>query len=128
MGCQESLYISLRHGLRQGDPLSPVIFIIIMEVLHRLFSHAANSGKLAPLARHGLHQRMSIFMDDVMIFINPREAELCTCALILDDFGMASGLRVNHQKSSARPIRCTEDQVILTERLLGCSIGTFPCK
>lgn len=81
-----------RTGLRQGDPISPMIFILTMEVLHRMFLRAANIGVLEPLAPQGMHQRLLIYADDVMIFLKPKEGELQCCAEILDSFGMASGL------------------------------------
>lgn len=47
---------------------------------------------------------------------------------IFELFGGAFGLRINMTKTSAMPIRCSEE---LTERIsstLGCTIGTFPCR
>lgn len=38
--------IVYRHGLRQGDPLSHMLFILIMDVLGHMFSKAANEGLL----------------------------------------------------------------------------------
>lgn len=105
-----------------------MIFILMMEILHRLFSRAASLGMFEPLANIALKQRVSMFADDVMLFIRPREVELRACAQILHDFGLASGLRVNFQKSAALPIRCSPEQVQLTHSLLGCTIGTYPCR
>lgn len=100
-----------RAGLRQGDPISPMIFILVMEILHRLFSRATSVGLLEQLANRALQQRISMFANDVMLLVRPREVELRTCAEILHDFGIASGLRVNFQKSATLPIRCSPKQV-----------------
>lgn len=37
------------HGLRSGDPLSPMIFIVVMDVLNSLANHAARLSLLKPL-------------------------------------------------------------------------------
>ena len=64
---------SLFHArrLRQGDPSSPFLFNLVMEIIHHLFRRAAELGILTPLAGSGLKQRVSLFADDAMIFINP---------------------------------------------------------
>lgn len=43
--------IQHQRGLRQGDPLSPMLFIIVMDVLNSLFVKAGSEGLLQPLSR-----------------------------------------------------------------------------
>lgn len=115
-------------GLRQGAPLSPMLFILVMEPLHRMFELAAARRVLAPLASNGLKQRLSMFADDVMLFVKPNEMDLQACALILHLFGEASGLKVNLAKSVALPIRCDDEMMLRVQSVLGCAMGTYPCK
>jgi hypothetical protein len=85
-----------RHGLRQGDPpLSPQLFILVMEVLHFALEKATQQGHLAPLAASGLRQRTSIYADDVVAFLHSTVGDLRNFVAITDDFGFASGLRTN---------------------------------
>lgn len=114
------------RGLRQGDPL--LLFILCMEPLQQLFDLVTNRGLLSPLARSGLKQSVSMFADDVMVFLKPKEMELQTCARVLEMYGVASGLQVNVDKSVAIPIRCLVEGMTAITSILGCPIGSFPCK
>ena len=44
-----------QHGLREGDPLSPMLFILVMDVLYYLVKRDLEEGLLQPLARRNLH-------------------------------------------------------------------------
>ena len=115
-------------GMRQGDSLSPMLFILTMEPLQRLFDVAVDRGVLAPLATRGRRQRLSIYADDVVLFVKPRLVDLEACRAILAMFGEASGLHIIMTKSAALPIRCTEEEIALAVNELGCPVGSFPIK
>ncbi|KAM0823938.1 hypothetical protein ACQ4PT_070521 [Festuca glaucescens] len=117
-----------RRGLRQGDPLSPLLFDTVMDVLHLMFERAAAVGLLTELSASGFRHRTLMYADDVVTFIRPTEVDLCACTQIVEDFGMASGLRTNLAKCLLHPIRCSQDQVALASSILGCEVATFPFK
>jgi hypothetical protein len=121
--------ISIRHrrGLHQGDPLSPMLFVLIMDVLSSLFLLAEDRGLLQNLQGANVRNRISIYVDDVVLFFKPIEEELNCVKMILDCFGSASGLVCNMHKSCAIPIRCSEQAVQEGCNLLLCSSASFPC-
>lgn len=58
-----------QRGLRQGDPLSPMLFILVMNVLNALVQKASDGRLLQPLARRPLQHRVSLYVDDVVLFL-----------------------------------------------------------
>jgi hypothetical protein len=58
-----------RRGLRQGDPLSPMIFILVMDVLGHMIAKAAEEGILQSLARRALQLQISLYVDDMVLFL-----------------------------------------------------------
>ena len=62
-----------RHfrGLRQEDPLSPLLFIIAMEPLQRLFDLAVSDGLLSDIGGRTIKLRASLYANDAAIFLKP---------------------------------------------------------
>jgi hypothetical protein len=114
------------RGLRQGDPLSPLLFVLVMDVLDAMFRSAECAGVLGDLTVDGLKHRVSLYADDIVVFARPEEEELVAVREILACFGAASGLHVNYHKSSAAPIRCNEDLRLAVAPFVGCQFRDLP--
>jgi hypothetical protein len=93
------------------DTLSPMLFVLVMDVVGQLFSKADDEGLLQPLSSRQLQHRVSLYADDVVLFINPVAKNINMVSDILHLFGEASGLYNNNQKSSVYPIRCHEENL-----------------
>ena len=120
--------ISYQRGLRQGDPLSPMLFILVMDVLGYIIKKASEEELLQPLARRALQNRVSLYADDVVIFLKPSAADIEITLDILQLFGRASGLQTNIQKSSVLPIQCLDEDREILQVYLPCQLVDFPCK
>lgn len=89
-----------KKGLRQGDPLSSLLFVIAMDVLSKMLDAGAINGRFgihpeceAPLITH------LSFADDVLIFFDGSADSLRGILQILEEFRQISGLKINKQKS-----------------------------
>ena len=75
-----------------------------------------------------MRKRLSIFADDVVLFVKPNPRDLRVCKFLFEMFGEAVGLRINLHKSAALPIRCTDEEVSIACTELDCPLGVFPIK
>lgn len=118
--------IEHRCGLRQGDPLSPMLFILVMDVLNRLFAKASADGLLQPIGHPTIRYQCSMYADDVILFASPTISEAQAIARILDIFGNSSGLRTNIAKCSITPIFCADEVLTEIQAVLPCQVSQFP--
>jgi hypothetical protein len=93
------------RGLRQGDPLSPMLFVVVMEVLNAMISEAYQQGLLSPLPGTVMKHRLSIYADDLLMFVMPRQEDFTCIREVLNLFAGASGLITNIDKCSISQFR-----------------------
>ncbi|KAM6595903.1 hypothetical protein CsatA_006427 [Cannabis sativa] len=89
-------------GLRQGDPLSPALFIIAADVLSRLIMTKTEEGKIAgfKFTRNGPAITHLMFADDVILFGKASVKEAKNFLKCIEEYCAWSGQAVNYQKST----------------------------
>ncbi len=89
------------RGLRQGDPLSPMLFVIVMEALSKMMDRANEWGFLSGffLDRNSMMISHLLFTDDTLIFCYADPSQLIHLKWVLNWFEAISGLRINLGKS-----------------------------
>jgi hypothetical protein len=78
-----------------------------MDTLNALIVKAAESGLLQPLSSRSIQHQISLYADDVVLFVRPIASDLNFVSQNLDLFGDATGLKTNINKSSVAPIQCS---------------------
>jgi hypothetical protein len=102
-------YFNSSRGIRQGDPLSPLLFVLVMEALSSMMVEAENRGLVAgfsigPANNSGLRVTHLLFADDTLIFCDAEEEQLRNLRCLFLCFEAASGLKINLSKSEIVPI------------------------
>ncbi|XP_039158851.1 uncharacterized protein LOC108959574 [Eucalyptus grandis] len=89
------------RGLRQGDPLSPYIFILLANVFSTMISQAVDMGQLKGIKLNRWCPTLShlFFADDAMFFLDANIMECQNLANILNQYCMATGQALNRNKS-----------------------------
>ena len=120
------------RGLRQGDPLSPLLFVLVMDALGRMLDKAVLEGHLSGFSVGNLEGRslaMShlLFADDTLIFCEANLDQIMILHMILIWFEAVSGLKINLGKSEIVPVGVVQ-YIDLFLVVLGCKQGSLPMK
>jgi hypothetical protein len=118
--------INLARGVRQGDPLSPTLFILAMDTLQAAMRWAVEHGLLADLGLSQAIPRVSIYADDAVLFFRLTVGDLEVISTILKIFADSLGLKINLQRSHTTCIRCDDDTALLVANHFKCIRQDFP--
>ncbi|KAG7599472.1 Reverse transcriptase domain [Arabidopsis suecica] len=90
------------RGLRQGDPLSPSLFILCADVLSSLMSQAVREGSIQAIrvSNRGPAVSHLLFADDSLFFLKADHKNSSNLLRIFKEYGEASGQIINFDKSS----------------------------
>ena len=107
-GSPDGFFDSSR-GLRQGDPLSPFLFLLIIEVLSQILKKTEEGDLIqgfhvGPITSTGIHISHLLFADDIILFCNASREQLLSIRLALTCFQAFTSLKVNVGKSEIVPI------------------------
>ena len=95
--------ISIMRGCRQGDPISPYLFILSAEILSLLVE---NSSEITGINTDQHSFKITQFADDTTLLLDGTVCSLQAALNLLEVFGSISGLKVNCEKTKIVWIGC----------------------
>jgi hypothetical protein len=123
-------YFRNARGVRQGDPLSPILFDFIVDGLAAILAKASSAGHIEGVIPHLIPGGVTHlqYADDTMILIRPTGVGIANLKTILLCFENMSGLKINFDKSEVVVMGVTLELQHRVAGMLNCKRGEFPIK
>ena len=117
-----------RRGVRQGDPLSPLLFILAADLLHTIINKAKDLDllKLPIPLQYSNDFPILQYANDTLIIMEGCGRQLFFLKALLNSFATSTGLKVNFSKSMLVPINLSDAKANHLAATFGCSLGSFP--
>jgi hypothetical protein len=120
--------IVCKRGVRQGDPLSPLLFVNIAELLQAAVNFAWQQGNISLPLDESFGQKYPIlqYADDTLLIMPADVVQLDKLKDILRLFSTSTGLQVNYHKTTIVPINIDTDHAQALAQSFGCKVESLP--
>jgi hypothetical protein len=121
-------YFNCTRGVRQGDPLSHLLFCLAEDVLSRSISKLVSQGSLQLIkgTRNVSVPSHSFYVDDLMIYCKGNLSGLKALNELFASYASESGQCISHAKSTIYSSSITPRRLDLIIALLNFNIGSMP--
>jgi hypothetical protein len=127
---KNGLYFKTYRGLRQGDPLSPLIFNLTVDALDHMLSKAKEKRRIRGVVPHLIPGGVTHlqYVDDTVVMVGCDQYSLRNLKFLLYCFEWMSGLKINYHKSEVVVIGVDDDRKTKIANMLNCKQGGLPIK
>jgi len=117
-----------RRGVRKGDPLSPLLFVLVANLLQSILNRAKDQNLLQlPLPlRCSTDFSIIKYADEILIIMEACSRQLLTLKALLHSFSESTGLKVNYSKLVMVPINIQENIFEHLTMTFNCEKGKLP--
>jgi hypothetical protein len=123
-------YFKSRKGVRQGDPLSPLLFNLAADCLSKMVQTAQGNGLIKGLMNDIIPNGIAIlqYADDTILCMEDSAETAQNMKILLYIYEKMSGLKINFNKSEVIMVSSDEQKALAFSDMLNCATGTWPIK
>jgi hypothetical protein len=116
-----------KRGVRQGDPLSPLYYLLGSDLLQSVINQLASQGEISkPIETSDPDFPIIQYADDTLLIMHADRRQIIALREELNKFSMSTGLKINYSKSQMVPINVPQDIMLELAAEFGCQVGTMP--
>ena len=123
-------YFVSHKGVRQGDPLSPILFNFVADYLTRMIRQAQRNGLITGLADNLIQNGVVVlqYADDTIFCLKDDFENARHMKLLLYLYEQMSGLKINFFKSEILLVNGDDLKALQLAELFNCQTRTFPLR
>jgi len=121
-------YFKTMRGLRQGDPLSPLLFNLVADALSAMLDKAVEKDLIVGVLDSVIEKGISHiqYADDTVLMTDGSDKSFINLKILLYCFEWLSGLKINYHKSEVLLFGYSQSDKERKANMLNCKLGELP--